>query len=843
MKRLLLFLFALLIITSPVQGEFFKDVVVTSSTGIWTDSRAYSTLGDAIAVIGANEQDLYIAREEVVTALTIPANIRLHFLRSGSIANSGTLAINTKAIYGDHQIFTGVGAVNFASSTEVRSRWFVNFETAITQTSNDTVTLTIDASDTLLNSAAVGDNVILKWNSPNLITIATGQTLSNIGDISAPNIRLFVVSGSIAFRTTSPLSEIRADWFGTTVTTLGIASNAAAAAGRLLLITPGTWTIDDSLTLTANIKVTQGAVLQVATTKTLTFTGDLTAGNYQIFTWTGSGAIKIGTEAYRSHVPEVNVLWFGAIDNSNDPDPATGPDSSTAFQKAFDAAPLVATNVEPGKDGLKVIVPAGIYTIQDVNPCANAEYTNSALIGYGPKTMVRIVRKSTATYGALKLTTAIGGDGFAVRNIYWQSASDGNKSAIYVDSWPTLNVRDCWFGGGNGIYCNGLQDLDVERSTFEFCVNGITGTEVFDLKISGCNFADCPRGIYLDGCYSALIENNIFMLGTSVAYSLTSLIEIAQSINTCKDININNNLFQTRSTTRAITDGIKLSGTGTRCNINNNNFIGNFGRCVNSGASWDRVKVTENQIFYTDTPIMATDVVIKLAGTYCNADNNKIDCQLVNSASTSIISISLGGAYSTANGNKVYLSYNNASALATTYGLVYLQGDYSQAMGNSIVIDKLGAGALTVLRGIYTGSSIDNCRVVNNNYVSLNSASFTNRYYFTTSAAGLCNYSSMSENSAVSADNGDIAALIVYPNSSAMIQRFATTLTAHCNVTLSTTSAFHGTKFRFVRTGAGAFNINVGTGPLKQLTAANQWCEVEFDPVTATYVLTAYGTL
>lgn len=50
-------------------------------------------------------------------------------------------------------------------------------------------------------------------------------------------------------------------------------------------------------------------------------------------------------------------------------------------------------------------------------------------------------------------------------------------------------------------------------------------------------------------------------------------------------------------------------------------------------------------------------------------------------------------------------------------------------------------------------------------------------------------------------------------------------------ITLSTTGAYNGAKFRIVReaSATGAFNLNVGTGPLKALTAASTWCEVEYD--------------
>src|SRR5574343_314118 len=123
MNRLILTILLVLSLALPASGEFFKDIIVTSKDGVWTDSRAFSSLSAAITAIGASERHLYIAKPEATTNLTIPANIRLHFIRDGSIANTGTLTLDTKFITGDHQIFTGVGAVNFTAGTEVKSSW------------------------------------------------------------------------------------------------------------------------------------------------------------------------------------------------------------------------------------------------------------------------------------------------------------------------------------------------------------------------------------------------------------------------------------------------------------------------------------------------------------------------------------------------------------------------------------------------------------------------------------------------------------------------------------------------------------------------------------------------
>ena len=67
-------------------------------------------------------------------------------------------------------------------------------------------------------------------------------------------------------------------------------------------------------------------------------------------------------------------------------------------------------------------------------------------------------------------------------------------------------------------------------------------------------------------------------------------------------------------------------------------------------------------------------------------------------------------------------------------------------------------------------------------------------------------------------------------------------LTADRTVTLSTVNAFSGCKFRITRTtsSTGAFNLNVGSGPLKAL-AAGQWCDVEYEG--SVWILTAFGSL
>ena len=110
----------------------------------------------------------------------------------------------------------------------------------------------------------------------------------------------------------------------TAITTIGTAK-------AILSIPAGNWPITENLTVPANLtlKFAHGAVLAIATGKTLTINGPLEAGRYQIFSWTGTGTVTYG-----NLVPEVYPEWYGAI-----PDNST--DSGSYLQKALDTHPVL----------------------------------------------------------------------------------------------------------------------------------------------------------------------------------------------------------------------------------------------------------------------------------------------------------------------------------------------------------------------------------------------------------------------------------------------------------------------------------------------------------------------
>jgi hypothetical protein len=93
--------------------------------------------------------------------------------------------------------------------------------------------------------------------------------------------------------------------------------------------------------------------------------------------------------------------------------------------------------------------------------------------------------------------------------------------------------------------------------------------------------------------------------------------------------------------------------------------------------------------------------------------------------------------------------------------------------------------------------------------------------------------------SASSADRGDASQTLV-AGVDASVQRWATTLTSNRTVTLSTTGATNGDAFRIVRTGLGAFTLDVGgLKTIPNSTAA--FVDVTYDGTA--WRLTGYGAL
>lgn len=133
------------------------------------------------------------------------------------------------------------------------------------------------------------------------------------------------------------------------------AVTAIGSNPTVLHIPPGAWPIVSDLTIPANItiKLPRGTVFNITPSKTLTINGGLDAGPYQIFSWTGTGAVVLSSNVDRVH-PE----WFYSGSGAY----------TDAFNKAFASMAV----------GAELFLLPQTYTVGPLT-CTKAVRLNSAI--------------------------------------------------------------------------------------------------------------------------------------------------------------------------------------------------------------------------------------------------------------------------------------------------------------------------------------------------------------------------------------------------------------------------------------------------------------------------------
>lgn len=143
--------------------------------------------------------------------------------------------------------------------------------------------------------------------------------------------------------------------------------------------------------------------------------------------------------------------------------------------------------------------------------------------------------------------------------------------------------------------------------------------------------------------------------------------------------------------------------------------------------------------------------------------------------------------------------------------------------------NRAGCTTPSGFRGIVLDNNTQNCTIGINDFQELT----------TQLSLGTGTGHKLLQSAEVSADKGNAAFTVQHYSEQTI--RFNTPITADRAVTLP--SANVKARFRVVRgaSATGAFNINVGTGPLKALGTAGTWCDVESDGTN--YILTGNGSL
>ena len=566
MKRLRILFLSIAIVLAfsfNVKAEFFSDIIASGPNGIWTDSRAYSSLNAAITAVGANQRTVKVVSPQVVTSLTVPANVTLEFERDGSITNSDQLTINTKNIVADNrQIFTGVGNIDFASGSIIKTGWFSNIETAFALTSNDTITLIVSKPQTITTSYSPGSDVSLQWEAPgNILTVNGGVTVSNIGQVIAGNYQLFAGAGNFRFRDGTNLNS---SWFSNLRSIITWVST-----NRVTLTSQGTLLVDFTDTVPTNIHIdvdTQRGLLSVSGGVTLTINSNIQAGPYQWF----SGAGSVVLTSVEKHYPE----WYSsgtytqatieaaltAIGTTNKATlllrPGTWVISSNANWSAYTN---VTFKIEPG-----AVISHGAFTVNIPNLDASLYQIFS---GTGLVTLSGNVKEAypdwyttNASPGVTNMTTAI------------QAAL--NSSAKAVNIFNTYAATRVYANAAIRIYGKGTLARLSASST------PLLDITVSNIEVEGVTFND----IAVNSNAGARDQNNIGVsaYGTSSAVPITNI-----TIKNCKF-----NGFRG--------DGISLGFVENARIIENDiRYIGYAGiYCI---SLIDSV-ISENGIYYVDSP-------------------------------------------------------------------------------------------------------------------------------------------------------------------------------------------------------------------------------------------------
>ena len=297
-----------LTLITGASAEFFSDIIVTSPDGIWTDSRAYSSLTDAVNAIGSTKQrTIVISSQLPVGNITIPSNITLKFERDGAIINSGQLTLNTRNIIAENrQIFAGAGDIDFTSGTVLKSGWFSTFERAALVTADDSVTLIITKPQTLTTTVALGNNVVLKWDgSGNILTANTGVDIQNICNIEAGDFQLFAGAGDFDF---TDGMNLKLSWF---VRLRSAITYIETDKVTLNVTRPSTVDLTDTIPSNISLNISEGAPLTVSPGQVLTISGPLlSTGAYQQF-------VAVSGEVLFSDgvVESIKLEWFGGSAN------------------------------------------------------------------------------------------------------------------------------------------------------------------------------------------------------------------------------------------------------------------------------------------------------------------------------------------------------------------------------------------------------------------------------------------------------------------------------------------------------------------------------------------------
>lgn len=197
-------------------AETFEDIILSSTSGIWVDSRAYADLNALVADIGANPARVIIAQDEIVSSdLTIPAEYTLVFEGpAGQITNSAILSVLTSKIESsERQIFEDdSGTWSFADGTVFEQGWFASLAECLSLIDGTKCTLlaeqTIITDDTIVPA-----DIFVIFKAPGREwSVSSGKTLTLTEMLRSGPWESLLGTGSFVL---PPFQQWDVRWFNT----------------------------------------------------------------------------------------------------------------------------------------------------------------------------------------------------------------------------------------------------------------------------------------------------------------------------------------------------------------------------------------------------------------------------------------------------------------------------------------------------------------------------------------------------------------------------------------------------------------------------------------------------
>jgi hypothetical protein len=560
---------------------------------------------------------------------------------------------------------------------------------------------------------------------------------------------------------------------------------------------------------------------------TLTGTGPLTAPIGQIFEGWSAGL------TFAWQVEHVVPQWWGAVGNWTG---STGADDTVPIQAACDAAaaaldPATYGAGSPAFGSPRVHFPAGYYRITSpVTVSGAVTVTGDPGTSFGGSRIVQVTdhvhlfvvgpandgssaavefRDLTLRQTAASITagtslvhipaTTTGANSIYFRNIWFQSPED---YAINAERGDDIQITDCTF------------DVSAARSIRL----GSAGAAVTNAVISRNTFYKIGLGLVdvLNAERVVFAENRVYGNSTTqIPYAInattTSPVTATEIVISANTFYYTNAIIKTTKSHAVVVGNTAKKATDTLIQFGGGGIL--YGNVVAGNSFWGA--------FGASAVIDATGTGIQASAITGNAFFGS------DPSGTSTLGINLPDSRS---------QFNRVEANA------FVSFTTDQTLYSNSVAPLVAAGDIYLGTGprIIPGSGAPSADApIGSVYLRTDGTGRPQLYSKRVAGSGAGNWVLSSALPVASADNGDANATLTV-GSNAPIQRWATTLTANRTVTLSTTGAANGDAWRIVRTGLGAFTLDVGG--LKTIPSAT----AAFVDVTYTgsaWILTGYGTL